>query len=323
MPFISHWETKQNNSENDQSTSGRLALSSTQEGIWFDQTLNPDSLSYNQSSLVRIDGKMDESLFTQAFEAMVSHHDALRLRLINADGLPLQTLIDTQSVCVTRHDFSQYDDAEAQIKQHIHTSYTQAFDLHGDLWRCELLKVSDTRWYWQFCWHHLILDGWGITLVINELADNYTRLSQGKALAQSAPSYVDFILDDRTYLNSKRYASDRRFWQEGYSNLPPALLPVSNQSKTINTGQTGTVIWQLDKTLFQRIEDAAATHSLSVLHFMYAVLACYFTRTADTQEIVIGIPVHNRKKRQTKAYYGYILIGYSDKTEHYAPRHFC
>ncbi|CDH06402.1 hypothetical protein XBO1_2270018 [Xenorhabdus bovienii str. oregonense] len=56
------------------------------------------------------------------------------------------------------------------------------------------------------------------------------------------------------------------------------ILQPPNPDKTTDHGQTEPVLWQLDKGLFQRIEAIVTEHGLSVLHSMYAVLACYFAR---------------------------------------------
>ncbi|MBD2800265.1 amino acid adenylation domain-containing protein, partial [Xenorhabdus sp. M] len=290
--------------ENPRTSSHELSLSSTQQVIWLDQILHPDTPNYNISTLVCIDGDLDEALFTQALEAVVSRHDALRLRLVDTHGLPRQKLIDTFSVSLAVHDFSQSADAESEATQQIHATFVRPFHLYGELWRSELLRVSDTRWYWQFCCHHLISDGLSLRLVIKDLADNYNCLVKGNTLADVAPSYLDFIVEDRAYLDSKLHARDLQFWLKRYEKLPPALIPPSNAGTSVTHKPTKPVLWQLDKTLFQQIEDAVAAHGLSVLHFMYAVLACYFARSADTEEIVIGIPVHNRRNAKQKCTIG-------------------
>ncbi|PHM53583.1 Amino acid adenylation [Xenorhabdus hominickii] len=69
-------------------------------------------------------------------------------------------------------------------------------------------------------------------------------------------------------------------------------IPARRQNKYI--------FWPIDQSLFQRIEKTVTGTRLPLLHFMYAVLACYFTRITDANEIVIDIPVHNRKNARQK-----------------------
>ncbi|WXG19664.1 non-ribosomal peptide synthase/polyketide synthase [Xenorhabdus griffiniae] len=289
------------------SPSYKFPLSSPQQVVWLDQFFRPHSTCYNLGSVILVEGKLDDALLVRAVETVVYRHDALRLRLIKTQELPLQVLTDTLPVSVTIHDFSDHDNAEEQAKQYIRTAFMRPFDLNSELWRFALLRVSDHRWYWHFCCHHLIGDGNTLGLIPEEIANTYTRLSREEEFTETAPSYLDFINEDHAYLNSPRYRQDQQFWSEHYKNLPPALIQPSNLEKTTDNEHAEPLICPLDKTLFQRIEETVAAHGLSVLHFMYAALACYFSRTAysltnhpEDEDIVIGIPVHNRKNNKQK-----------------------
>ncbi|MEQ1974761.1 non-ribosomal peptide synthase/polyketide synthase [Xenorhabdus sp. SGI240] len=285
----------------------KFPLSSPQQVVWLDQILRPYSTCYNLGSVILVEGKLDDALLVRAVETVVHRHDALRLRLVKTQELPQQALTDALPVSVTIHDFSGYSDAEEQAEHYIRTAFMRPFDLYNELWRFALLRVSDNRWYCQFCCHHLIGDTTTLRLISEEIANTYTRLSKGKKSTKAAPSYLDLINEDHAYLNSQRYRQDQQFWSERYKNLPPALIQPSNSGKTTDSEHTEPLIWSLDKTLFQRIEETVAAHGLSVLHFMYAALACYFSRTAysltnrtEDEDIVIGIPVDNRKNSKQK-----------------------
>ncbi|MDX7998135.1 amino acid adenylation domain-containing protein [Xenorhabdus sp. Reich] len=288
------------------------SLSSPQQVIWLDQIIHSDSSSYNIGIFSCIGGELNEALFEQAFKAVVYRHDTLRLRMINSHTLPVQKVTETLSVSMKIHDFSSYSDAEIRVRQYIDEEFQRPFQLNGTLWRSELLRVSDTRRYWQFCCHHLIIDGTGLFILFNNVIDNYNRLIQNKTLSKAAPSYLDFIADDQNYLASPDYSRDLQFWLKRYENLPPPLLSPVNTSKSRYPEQAGSidcknatdwqkpVLWQIDKALFQRIEECVTQQGLSIQHFMYAVLAGYFARTTGVNEIVLGIPLHNRKSDQQK-----------------------
>ncbi|WP_244182553.1 condensation domain-containing protein, partial [Xenorhabdus beddingii] len=288
------------------SPSCKFSLSSTQQVVWLDQILRPDSTCYNLGSVVLIEGELDEAQLVRALKSVVYRHDALRLRLINTQALPLQEVTETLPVSVTSHDFSGYADPEEQAEQHIRATFRRPFDLNGELWRFELLRMGANRWYWQFCCHHLIGDAITIGLIPEELVNTYHRLIRGEELTETAPSYLDFIHEDRAYLNSPRYQQDQQFWLERYKNLPPAVIQPSNSDKTAAHDSAEPLVCQLDSALFQRIENLVTAQGLSVLHFMYAVLAGYFSRTThrsntdNTEEQVFGIPVHNRKNSKQK-----------------------
>ncbi|PHM37254.1 Amino acid adenylation [Xenorhabdus mauleonii] len=292
------------------SPSRQFSLSSTQQAVWLDQILRPNNPCYNIGSVIQFEGELDEALLVRAFEIVVGRHDALRLKLINTQKLPLQEIMESAPVSVTIHDFTGYTNPEEHAEQHIRAAFMHPFDLNSELWRFELLRVSENRWYWQFCCHHLIGDGITLGLIPEDIANIYSLLIKGEQPTETPPSYLDYVNEDRAYQSSQRYMQDRQFWLERYKNLPPALIKSSTANQTIDYGHSEPLSWQLDNALFQRIENLVNEHGLSVLHFMYAILACYFSRTLSfsqatgSEEIVIGIPVHNRKNVRQKRMVG-------------------
>ncbi|WP_422824083.1 amino acid adenylation domain-containing protein [Xenorhabdus entomophaga] len=289
-------------------------LSSPQQAIWFDQAIHPNSSNYHLSLFICIEGEFNEALFVRAFEAVVYCHDALRLQLINTHALPTQKIAHSLPVVVDIHDFSSHPDADIRAKQYMDAEFMRPFHLDEVLWRSKLLRVSNTCRYWQFCCHHLIIDGTGMFILLDKVINAYNRLMKGETLNNSAHSYLDFITDNLNYLASEHYSQDMQFWLKRYENLPPPLLqPANSNSIDVNNNrnhkQTNPIAsqparWSIDQTLFKRIEKAVGGQGLPFLHFMYAILACYFARTTDVDRIVIGSPLHNRKNTRQKCTMG-------------------
>ncbi|WFQ81065.1 amino acid adenylation domain-containing protein [Xenorhabdus sp. SF857] len=280
-------------------------LSSPQQAIWFDQAIHPNSSNYNLSIFICIEGELNEALFARAFESVVYCHDTLKLQFLNTHALPRQKVVHSLPVAIDIQDFSLHPEAETKVKQYMDDEFMHPFRLNETLWRSRLLRISNTCRYWQFCCHHLVIDGTGMFILINKVIDAYNRLMKGETLNNSAHSYLDFITDNLNYLASEHYSHDRQFWLKRYENPPPPLLQPVNCTNTTGHKQikptaAQSVIWSIDHALFKRIENVAGGQGLPFLHFMYAILACYFTRVTDVNEIVIGVPVHNRKNTRQK-----------------------
>ncbi|PHM40848.1 Amino acid adenylation [Xenorhabdus szentirmaii] len=211
-------------SMNKESSHDQFSLSTTQQVVWLDQILRPDSPCYNIGSVVLIEGELDEALLMRAFETVVDRHDALRLRLLKTQGLPLQTFRKTVPVEMTIHDFSDYADAEEHTKKFLRNAFMHPFDLNGELWFFNLIRVGNKRWYWQFLCHHLIGDSITLKLIPEYIADAYNHLLRGEEFTEIPPSYLDFMQEDSGYLNSQRYIQDKQFWQERYKHVSPTLI---------------------------------------------------------------------------------------------------
>jgi len=284
----------------DLSVQNGIPLSSVQEVVWLDQILHPELTNYNIGSIATIEGEMDLAALPKALTAVIERHDALRLQLVAQDK-PEQYITSERTIRLDFVDYSAQDAPSSSIDNIIKSTFTAPFRLDGQLWRSLLIRDSETRWYWLFCCHHLIADGMSLSLINDEIAANYSAIINGEELVGNpAQSYVDYLEEDKAYLCSARYIKDQQFWMEKYKTLPPALLPplVKTEAETGITPEP--VVWTLSGELLLSIEELAAAHGFSTLHFMYALFACYFNRVNNTDDVVIGIPLHNRRNASQK-----------------------
>jgi len=80
--------------------------------------------------------------------------------------------------------------------------FVQSFQLKEQpLFRYDLIKISDDCYHWLMQYHHLIIDGYGSALINRSLAKISTQLAQGQQPLLNNPSYVNFIENDRAYVD--------------------------------------------------------------------------------------------------------------------------
>ncbi|MCL6742542.1 non-ribosomal peptide synthetase [Kosakonia sp. R1.Fl] len=279
-------------------------LSSDQQAIWFAQTLNPELTNYNIGSVMIIDGNIVPDIMVKAFDFVIKRHDAFHLRMV-AGTSPAQYFDPSALPLMEFKDFAATDNPLNEAEQYVNLNFTQPFNLAERLWRSALIYAGNNRWYWQLCCHHIIADGTSLSLLNAELSENYSRLIRGEHLSESASlSYADFVTSDAAYLSAKQCTKDQAFWLARYTTLPPQLFPPLVTARTPATSLPEPVTWMLEENLFQRIEQIASLYGLSVLHFMYALFACYFKRIKNVDDICFGIPLHNRRNAQQKAAVG-------------------
>ncbi|WP_238965575.1 condensation domain-containing protein, partial [Pseudomonas sp. AF32] len=277
----------------------RYLLSSTQQSVWLDQQLSPDSPSYNIGVTVEIHGAVDLALFTAALRAVVAQHDALRLIFSEHAGHVTQRVDDTVQGALAFHDWRAEplarDAALARITQLNRTPFTLYDQL---LWSMEWFQLSDTHALWNIRYHHLICDGTSVGLIGQAVSAAYNRLLQGQPPildAELAQGYRDFLARDQAFLDSVRYAKARDYWLEQFPALPAPLFqqaPRANVGEPVPSAQT---IWRLGSERLERLSQWAKTQGATLSHGLSALLAYYFSRMTDQREqLVIGLPVHNR-----------------------------
>jgi non-ribosomal peptide synthetase component F len=140
---------------------------------------------------------------------------------------------------------------------------------------------------------------------INAVIDCYNSLLRGDPLpTERGPSYLEFLAEDRAYLESRRYTRDLDFWCKRFAEVPPPLFSQADLKLPSGVAQCDQVVWSIPRSLFQQITAFSTERGLSVTHFMLALICAYFARTSAVKEMVIGLSVHNRGTARQKCTIG-------------------
>src|SRR5215467_4967631 len=193
---------------------GLLPLSSAQLGVWFAQRLDPESPAFNISEYIEIRGRLDRAAFERALQNALEEAQALRVRIIERDGVPWQKIVDCSAWSLPFVDLSGEPDAADVALQLMRKDLARTVDLSGEsLFSFVLFRLGDDHHFWYSRYHHIILDGYGMGLVARRVAANYNRITGGIADGgQCAGGLADIIREDTIYRSSDRFQRDKEFW---------------------------------------------------------------------------------------------------------------
>jgi amino acid adenylation domain-containing protein len=161
-------------------------------------------------------------------------------------------------------------------------------------------------------YHHLIVDGWSISLITQSLAEIYTYTSQGQAVEiAAAPSYLSFINNDRVYLESERYQIHHQYWRKKYQTLPePLFVPRYLSHFVDQVPPSERRVLPLARPFYNRLIAIAKSCEVTTFHLILGAFYVYLTRTSQTEELVVGLPILNRSSAAFKDTVG-LFVGVS------------
>jgi amino acid adenylation domain-containing protein/non-ribosomal peptide synthase protein (TIGR01720 family) len=180
----------------EQPVSGAVPLTPIQQWFFATHSVNPHH--FNQSAFVELTGELDEKALEQALEALVAHHDALRMRFEKADGgwRQYNEPIAAESV-LRRADLSDVP-AEEQFA----AMEKLADEVHAglDLERGSLLAAvlftrgADRSPCLLLVAHHLVVDGVSWRIIMDDLDTAYQQAAQGEPvrLGAKTTSFLDW-----------------------------------------------------------------------------------------------------------------------------------
>ncbi|OGI11425.1 MAG: hypothetical protein A2Y40_09545 [Candidatus Margulisbacteria bacterium GWF2_35_9] len=272
----------------------KFPLTLHQKDIWFDQKIHENEPLYNIGGYMDIKGSFDIGLFQTAINHLILNNDALRLIFFEEEGIPYQKVSPNSLYTVPIIDFSKDKNPRQKAKQFMHHEFIKPFKLVNNfLFQFTLIKISQNQHYAIGKYHHLICDGWAGGLINQRIILLYNQLKNKKTDGLANTSYIDFINNDKKYVESNKYNDDKKYWSELLSEKPENLFLIKQKRNLDALGSKRKTIYMKNSD-YNRVTKFASKNKLTNYQVLLGVLFLYLSRVNKKEDICIGTPVLNR-----------------------------
>ncbi len=288
-----------------------LPLSFAQQRLWFLDQLEPGTPLYNIPSAVRLSGTLNRAALQRSVDAIVARHESLRTTFVTVDQDPVQQIAPHSSVEVAYVDLRSLpeDEREAMAWQLGHVEALTPFELaHGPLLRVKLIQLTATEYMALLTMHHIISDGWSMSILIGELAMFYRAFAEGRPapLPPLPLQYADYAVWQRETLQGAVLERQLAFWRQQLAGAPEALeLPTDRPRPAAQTFSGDTQVFTLPTSLMQQLhalsQRTGATLYMTVLGAFQVLLARY----SGQDDILVGSPIANRTRKELEGLIGF------------------
>jgi enterobactin synthetase component F len=268
-------------------------LTEAQTGLWYTQRIDPANPILNTGQYLDIAGLLDVEAFRTAVDATVDEAEALSLRFGDRPDGPVQVIDPARRPFLEVVDVSGADDPAAEALALIEADTNTPPDLASDrIAAFRLYRLSDERHFFYERIHHLAIDGFGMVLVTNRVAERYSCLIKGTEPAGRFPPLQVALDDDRAYAASQKRDADRAFWHEAMAGLEPVtgMAP----GRAISGPSFHRESLYLPPRFMERLQAFASEVKVTWPDALTALVAAYCRRFAGTEEIVVGVPYMGR-----------------------------
>ncbi len=190
------------------------ALTWLQKGMLRFHLENPEY--HFQQYVIELNGEIKSSLLEESFQALVQSYDVLRCNILYEKiEQPVHVVQKVRDVKITYLDISECSDREARLQEIIHDDRNRKFDISkGQLLRITLVRLAEKKYKMIISYHHIIIDGWSLTIVISRLFQYYNELCEkGRIKIVSGPSFQTYVDDvyqkeEKCFAYWKNYLKD-------------------------------------------------------------------------------------------------------------------
>ena len=288
-----------------------LPLSFAQQRLWFLSQLEGVSQTYHIPLALRLQGPLDERAWQQALNALFARHEALRSVFVTVDGEPKLCLLEaTTPLPLQRHDLRGVPNVQEQLTQLKVEEACTPFDLaHGPLIRARLIQL-DSQEHVFLTQHHIVSDGWSMGVLRSELSTLYRAALSGQSdpLPPLAIQYPDYAVWQRQWLSAERLQEQSNYWRTALADAPVCIaLPTDRPRPTQQSSAGARVPVRFDADLTDSLKRLSHTHGSTLFMIVLAAWAAVLSRLSGEEDLVIGIPSANRRRKEVEPLIGFFV----------------
>ena len=280
-------------------------LTPMQEGMLLHTLLEPGTGLYYMQDRYRINSELDPQRFAQAWQAVIARHEALRASFCwNIGEDMLQVIHKPGSTAIEYLDWSDLAGAEQEAKQEarlqtlLKTEREAGFDLLNQApFHLRLIRVGAARYWFLMSNHHILIDAWCRSLLMNDFFEIYSALGEGREIQLAVPPrYRDYI----GWLQRQNLDEARQWWKtnlQGFERTTP--IPSDRPFLREHAGDSGGMIvgdryTRLDARDGAQLRELAQAHQLTINTFAQAAWALVLRRLSGDRDVLFGVTVAGR-----------------------------
>ncbi|MCI3986322.1 surfactin non-ribosomal peptide synthetase SrfAA [Bacillus vallismortis] len=283
-------------------------LTDAQKRIWYTEKFYPHTSISNLAGIGKLVSteKVDWVLVEEAIQTFIRRNDAMRLRLrLDENGEPVQYISEYRPVDIKHTDTTGDPNAIEFISQWSREETKKPLPLYEcDLFRFSIFTIKENEVWFYANVHHVISDGISMNILGNAIMHIYLELAGGSETNEGiSHSFIDHVLSEQDYAQSKRFEKDKAFWNKQFETVPELVSLKRNAS---GGGSLDAERFSKDvpEALHQQILSFCEANKVSVLSVFQSVLAAYLYRVSGQNDVVTGTFMGNRTNAKEKQMLG-------------------
>ncbi|WP_345144881.1 amino acid adenylation domain-containing protein, partial [Dactylosporangium darangshiense] len=288
-----------------------LPLSFAQQRLWFLHQLEPDSIEFNNPTVMHFRGDVDAAALASALTAIVERHETLRTRLVSGpDGVPYQVVDPPAPFPLRLADVSAEVDPRPALDRLLAENVEVPFDLAAEApLRGSLVRVSADLHVLALCVHHIAYDEWSAEIFHDELTTLYSTYRAGapNPLPPLPIQYADYAAWQRHWLAGKVLDTQLDYWRTQLADPPVLDLPTDRPRPAVRSTTGAVVGFTVPNEVAAGLRELSRRHGVTMFMTLAAAYAVVLGRNTGQTDLLIGTPIANRGQAETEALIGFFV----------------
>jgi hypothetical protein len=289
-----------------------LPLSFAQQRLWLMDQIEPGSPIYNIHVPLRLTAQLDVVALKRTVDEILHRHEVLRTTFAMKDEGPVQVIAPPRPTPMPIIDLSQIDEQrrEDELLRLAHAEAGLPFDLtNGPLLRVRLLCLGPQEHVLLFTLHHIVGDGWSMSVLVKEVGALYSAFSEGSlvTLPELTIQYADFAHWQRRRLDGEVLEELLAYWKDQLRDLPSMDLPSDRPRPSALSFRGGRQRVVLGEEVTAAIKSLSAQEGTTLFMTLLAAFQVLLYRYSGQEDIVVGSNIAGRNHKEIEGVIGFFI----------------
>ncbi len=279
-------------------------LSHAQKRIWLLNHLEGGDSAYNIPMIFGVDGEVDVERLNHAFRMLIQRHESLRTSFRLVEFEPRQFIEPSLEFSVDVVDLRGFANPEAKTQSLAEEDAALPFVLdRAPLMRASVVRISEERSILLLALHHIIADGWSLTVLFRELSALYDA---GEEI--SLPPLRVRYRDYSQWHNARNFERERKYWIEQMRDVPTHLnLPYDFRAEVGGRFEGASAEMVVPHDVSQMLRGVAIQRQTTLSLVMLAVYQIFLYRLTKQTDFCVGLGVANRTHSDLEQVIGFFV----------------
>jgi amino acid adenylation domain-containing protein len=281
-------------------------LSFAQERMWFLDRFSAGTGAYNVPAVLELSGSIDPEALRASLEALVARHEALRTRIVEREGRPVQRIAPPQPLALAVAEVAE-DELDARVDEEAR----RPFDLSRDLpIRAALFRTDVDAHVLVLTIHHVAVDGWSYGILFRELSALYAARVEGRdaALPPVPLRYADFAAWQRAWLQGSALERQTAYWRRALDGASGSIdLPVDRPRPAEQSFRGALHTFPLPARVAEGVRALASAEHVTPFMATLAAFKALLGRYSGAGDVVVGSPVAGRHRPESEPIVGLFI----------------
>jgi acyl carrier protein len=293
-----------------QERSEDMPLSFYEQGFFVMARHSPAYLTFAVQLATRLQGELNVGALERSLQEILERHEILRTRYKVKNGREVRMIGTAWEVRAAPIDIGVMD-REEQVRQAAIRERTTPFDLErGPLLRIKLLKLGEQEHVLLLTMHHMITDGWSMSILSRELRTLYAGHVEGKrvCLPPLEIQYADYAVWQREWLRGEVFNRLLGYWMRrlgAVKNLP--RLPADRSPGDSPSLREENIAFVIGKEVTDGLRVLSRKQRVTPFITLLAIFKLWLYQNTAARDIAVAVPVSERNLSELEDVVGLLI----------------